>query len=109
AHDVAHEYQIVRIRPDAWRWTAERCRQRLGFDYLSFVAGIDWMPAPKVGGDDAAGDTSTPAQPQEQTYGVTGSEGRFQVFATVISTARRQTLILKTDVDEVDPRAQSWT
>jgi NADH-quinone oxidoreductase subunit C len=100
---------VARIRPDAWRRTAAIARQRLGCDYLSFVSAIDWMPAPKVGGDDAvAGDTSTPAQPTEVTYGATGSEGRFQVFASVLSTDHHQVLILKTDVGEAEPIAESW-
>ena len=109
AHEVLHGRVMVRIRPDAWRRTAELARHRLDCDYLSFVSGIDWMPAPKVGGEEAGGDTSTPAQPTELTYGVTGSEGRFQVFASVLSTHRKHDLILKTDVDAAEPAAQSWT
>jgi NADH-quinone oxidoreductase subunit C len=108
AHEVVYGYPTVRIRPDAWRRTAEVARQRLGCDYLSFVSAIDWMPTPKVGGEEAGGDTSAPVQPTEQTYGATGAEGRFQVFAAVTSTSRRRTLILKTDVDEADPVAESW-
>jgi NADH-quinone oxidoreductase subunit C len=108
AHEIVFGFPTVRIRPEAWRRTAELARHRLGCDYLSFVSGIDWMPAPKVGGEEAGGDTSSPVQPAEQTYGATGSAGRFQVFAAVTSTAGRRTLILKTDVDDVDPVAQSW-
>jgi NADH-quinone oxidoreductase subunit C len=108
AHELVYGRLTVRIRPDAWRRTAEVARQRLGCDYLSFVAGIDWMPAPKVGGDDASGDTSAPVQPMDQTYGATGSDGRFQVFASVVSTQRKHTLVLKTDVGEAEPIAQSW-
>ena len=38
-----------------------------------------------------------------------GSAGRFQVFAVVESTRRRQwRVILKTDVDSNDMRAESW-
>ena len=37
-------------------------------------------------GDDPSGDTSSPVQPTETTYGAAGSEGRFQVFARVQST-----------------------
>jgi NADH-quinone oxidoreductase subunit C len=109
AHELSYGRLVVRIRPDAWRRTAEVARTRLGCDYLSFVSGIDWMPAPKVGGDEAGGDTSAPVQPTEQTYGVTGSDGRLQVFACVVSTQRHHSLILKTDVDEGDPAAESWT
>jgi NADH-quinone oxidoreductase subunit C len=99
---------VVRVRPDAWRRAAEVCRGKLGCDYLSFVSGIDWMPAPTTV-DEGSGDTSTPAQPRETTYGVAGSAGRFQVFAVVESTrGAHGRLMLKTDVDEQDLRAESW-
>jgi NADH-quinone oxidoreductase subunit C len=99
---------VVRVKPDAWRRTAEVCKTRCDCDYLSFVAGIDWMPTPAVV-EEGSGDTSAPAQPKEETYGVAGSAGRFQVFAVVESTRRRQwRVILKTDVDGNDMRAESW-
>jgi NADH-quinone oxidoreductase subunit C len=99
---------VVRVKPDAWRRTAEACKTRCDCDYLSFVAGIDWMPTPAVV-EEGSGDTSAPAQPKEETYGVAGSAGRYQVFAVVESTRRRQwRVILKTDVDSNDMRAESW-
>jgi NADH-quinone oxidoreductase subunit C len=108
AHEVVHGRVMVRIRPDAWRRTAELARQRLGCDYLSFVSAVDWMPAPRVGGDEAGGDTSAPVQPTETTYGATGSGGRFQLLASILSTQRRHDLLLKTDLDDADPAAESW-
>lgn len=99
---------VVRVRPDAWRRAAEVAKEFLACDYLSFIAGIDWSPAPKEGGDDAAGDTSSPAQPTEMTFGAAGSAGRFQVFAHVQSTHRHWGVTFKTDVDETDPHAESW-
>ncbi len=98
---------VVRVRPDAWRRSAEIAKTQLGCDYLSFVSGIDWMPAP-VSSDDAGGDTSSPVQPSETTYGAAGSAGRFQVFARVQSTSQPVGVILKVDVDEVAPSAESW-
>ncbi len=66
------------------------------------------MPAPDLV-DEGSGDTSTPAQPKEMTYGVAGAAGRFQVFAMVASTrGAHQRVVLKTDVEEHDPRAESW-
>jgi NADH-quinone oxidoreductase subunit C len=97
---------VVRVRRDAWRRAAEVAKA-LDCDFLSFVAGIDWQPAPREG-DEAGGDTSAPVQPQEVTYGAAGSAGRFQVFARVESTSRRWGLLLKADVDEVSPMVQSW-
>src|SRR5690349_24488802 len=46
-HAEAHGSLVVRVRPDAWRRAATVARADLDCDYLSFVAGIDWMPAPK--------------------------------------------------------------
>ena len=99
---------VVRVKPDAWRRAAEVCRGKLGCDYLSFVSAIDWMPAPLLV-DEGSGDTSTPAQPRETTYGAAGSAGRYQVFAIVESTrGGHRRMVLKTDVDEQELRAESW-
>jgi NADH-quinone oxidoreductase subunit C len=100
---------VVRVRRIDWRAAAELAKGTLECDYLSFVSGIDWMPAPKEGGDDAGGDTSAPVQPSEVTYGAAGSDGRFQVFARVQSTHRHWGVILKADVDEESLLVQSWT
>ncbi len=102
---------VLRIRRDSWRRAAEVARAQ-GCDYLSFIAGIDWSPAPKESADDD-GDTSTPAQPNEETYGVAGSAGRFQVFAHVQSTRVHAGMTLKVDVepesgDGPGMLAQSW-
>jgi NADH-quinone oxidoreductase subunit C len=96
----------IRVRPDAWRRAAEVCKQRADCDYLSFISGIDWMPTPAVS-EEGSGDTSAPVQPKEQTYGVAGSEGRFQVLAIVASTRRHWRVVLKTDVGD-DMRVESW-
>ena len=81
-HAAAFGDVVVRVQRDAWRRSAQVCKERLGFDYLSFVAGIDWMPTPAVT-EEGSGDTSTPAQPKEQTYGAAGSAGRYQLFAVL--------------------------
>jgi len=107
-HGATYGDVVVRVRPDAWRRSARFCREQLGCDYLSFVSAIDWMPAPQIA-DEGSGDTSTPAQPKETTYGVAGSTGRFQVFAIVASTrGAHQRVVLKTDVDDNHPRVESW-
>jgi NADH-quinone oxidoreductase subunit C len=98
---------VVRVKPDAWRRAAEVSKRELECDYLSFIAGIDWQPAPREG-EEAGGDTSSPVQPTEMTFGVAGSAGRLQVFAHVESTKRHWGVTLKTDVDERDPHAESW-
>jgi NADH-quinone oxidoreductase subunit C len=98
---------VVRVRRIDWRAAAEVAKGALECDFLSFVSGIDWMPAPKEG-DEAGGDTSSPVQPTEETYGAAGSEGRFQVFARVQSTHRHWGLTLKADVDDDSLLVQSW-
>jgi len=98
---------VVRVKPDAWRRAAEVSRHELECDYLSFISGIDWQPAPREG-EEAGGDTSSPVQPTEMTFGIAGSSGRMQVFAHVQSTRRRWGVTLKTDVDESAPHAESW-
>ena len=99
---------VVRVRRVDWRRAAEVAKGACECDYLSVLAGIDWMPAPKEGGDDAGGDTSSPVQPTETTYGAAGADGRFQVFARVQSTTRKWGFTLKADVDEESLLVQSW-
>ena len=107
-HGATYGDAVVRVRPDAWRRAARFCKDELGCDYLSFISAIDWMPTPIIA-EEGSGDTSTPAQPKETTYGVAGSTGRFQVFAMVASTRGvHQRVILKVDVDESAPRIDSW-
>jgi len=98
---------VVRVKPDAWRRAAEVSKHELECDYLSFISGIDWQPAPREG-DEAGGDTSSPVQPTEMTFGVGGSTGRMQVFAHVQSTKHHWGVTLKTDVDESNPYVESW-
>ena len=98
---------VVRVRRDSWRRAAEVARDSLECDFLSFISGIDWQPAPKEGDEDSS-DTSSPVQPQEVSYGAAGSDGRFQVFARVQSTSRHWGLTLKVDVDEGGMLAESW-
>jgi NADH-quinone oxidoreductase subunit C len=53
-------------------------------------------------------------QPSERTYGVTGSEGRFQVFAHVQSSRKHTGITMKVDIgaqeeDGSGMLAESWT
>jgi len=98
---------VARVQPDAWLRVAEVAKEHLDCDYLSFISGIDWAPAPKEG-DEASSDTSSPVQPSEMTFGVAGSAGRFQVFAHVQSTQHHWGVTFKVDLDEADPHIASW-
>jgi NADH-quinone oxidoreductase subunit C len=102
-----HGDLVVRVRADAWRRAAEVAKAELDCDYLSFVSGIDWHPAPSESAEGSA-DTSSPTQPAEMTFGVGGSAGRFQVFAHVQSTEHHWGVTFRTDVDEAAPSAESW-
>jgi NADH-quinone oxidoreductase subunit C len=103
----AHGDLVVRVKRDAWLRAAQLAKNELECDYLSFVAGIDWMPAPVLT-EEGSGDTSSPVQPRETTYGLAGSDGRFQLFAHVESTRKHFGVTLKTDVDESEPVIESW-
>jgi NADH-quinone oxidoreductase subunit C len=107
-HESIHGVLVVRVAPDVWARVATVAKTTLECDFLSFISGIDWMPAPREGGDEAGGDTSAPVQPSEMTFGAAGSAGRFQLVAIVESTQRRWTVVFKSDVDEADPVAASW-
>ena len=123
----------VRVRTDAWVKAAEECKS-MGFDYFCYLSGIDWMPHtwpnPKVvegaGVIDVEGeDDDTEASPPEAEAGfesdeptaaggaiVTGFAGgdtRFQVLARLYSTIRHIGVTLKADLDDIDPRVQTWT
>jgi NADH-quinone oxidoreductase subunit C len=106
AHAESFGTLVLRVRPGSWRQAAEVAKRELACDYLSFIAGMDWQPAPSASGDEG-GDTSAPVQPTEMTFGVAGSEGRFQVFAHVESTSRHWGITLKTDVVE-GGTVESW-
>jgi NADH-quinone oxidoreductase subunit C len=107
ASGLAIDNLVVRVRPASWRRAAEIAKNVLGCDYLSFVSVIDWMPTPVIS-EEGSGDTSAPVQPREMTFGVTGSEGRFQVFAHVESTRTHLGFTVKTDCADDAPVVESW-
>jgi NADH-quinone oxidoreductase subunit C len=47
-------------------------------------------------------------QPRDMTFGATGSDGRFQVFAHVESTHAHFGITFKTDIDDAEPTVESW-
>lgn len=99
---------VIRVTKEGYANAAKISKETLGCDYLSFVAGIDWMPMP-MESEEGAGDTSQPAQPREMTFGIAGSAGRFQVFSHVQSTSKHLGLTIKVDVDENELSVASWT
>lgn len=104
----------VRVAPGSWLEAARICKERLGLTYLGFIAGIDWKLAPDLGGEkrwdpDADETPATTDGPGNWTTGVAGGETRFQIFARLYDVVRHVGLILKADVGDEEPRAQSWT
>jgi NADH-quinone oxidoreductase subunit C len=99
---------VIRVTAEGYKKAPKICTEKLGLDYLSFIAGIDWMPMPAEA-EEGSGDTSQPAQPKEMQSGVAGSAGRFQIFAHVQSTINHQGLTIKVDVDENNMNLSSWT
>jgi NADH-quinone oxidoreductase subunit C len=112
----------VRVRADAWRATAQFCRDALACDYFCFLSGIDWMPAtapnPEAEAEveEETGDEqpqSASAAPSEETTGivagVAGGDTRFQVFARFYSTSRHYGITVKADLDDEAPSIESIT
>ena len=98
----------MRVAPSAWRRAAEFCKDELGCDYLSFVAGAR-LDADAGRCRGRLGRHVRAGAAQGDDVRLAGSAGRFQVFAHVEST-RVQALgvTLKTDVDADSPHAESW-
>ncbi|MDQ6726968.1 MAG: NADH-quinone oxidoreductase subunit C [Actinomycetota bacterium] len=124
----------VRVRAEDWLRAAEELRS-MGFDYLCYLSGIDWLPAtwpnPKViegpegGGagvvdadDEAALPVDENAVEDDQaeapsagdaiTTGFAGGDTRFQILARLYSTTRKIGVNLKADLDDEAPHVQTW-
>ena len=105
----------ARVERSAWRRTAEVCRDHLGMDYFCFLSGIDWLPNPDLSGrkvwDPGAGTgdgEDAVESPGVVETGVAGGDTRFQLLARLYSTTAKVGVTLKADLDESDPRADSW-
>ncbi len=117
----------IRVRPDAWKRTALVART-LGFDYFCFLSGLDWMPHtwpnPKVEATASTDDDDPAALPADEAdaeptdaepegdglrTGIAGGDTRFQVFARLYSTTRHMGVTFKADLDEADPRVETWS
>ncbi|MEO6121779.1 MAG: NADH-quinone oxidoreductase subunit C [Acidimicrobiales bacterium] len=115
----------VRVRRTAWKRTAEVCRNELAMDYFCFLAGLDWLENKDLGGEkvwdpdggaasaevvEGADDAGEPAPPEAavRVTGVAGGDTRFQVLARLYSITNRIGITLKVDLDDADPRVDSW-
>jgi NADH-quinone oxidoreductase subunit C len=106
----------VRVARSAWRKAGEVCKSRLGMDYFCFLSGMDWLPNPELSGEKVWDPDTERAEQAEAgealppTYetGVAGGDTRFQIFARLSSTTSKVGITLKADLDEADPRIESW-
>ena len=97
----------IRIATGSWRAAGIAARDRMGFDFMSYLSAIDWLPSPFGRGED---DPTQPAPERatEIVQGYTGGETRFQVLARVYSTKDHIGVTLKVDVPDDDPVVESW-
>ena len=105
----------VRVDRAAWLKAAQVCKNALGMDLFCFLAGMDWLPnndlsAEKVWDPEAVAAANGTSVPRPETYetGVAGGDTRFQVFARLYNTTTHVGITLKADLDEQDPRVDSW-
>ncbi|MGH9165927.1 MAG: NADH-quinone oxidoreductase subunit C, partial [Acidimicrobiales bacterium] len=118
----------VRVERSAWRQAAEVCKAHLAMDYFCFVSGLDWLVNPDLSGEkvwDPEGgavatavagaeddDADSPAPDEVPAVGLqtglAGGDTRFQVFARLYSIGQKVGITLKADLDESDPRVDSW-
>jgi NADH-quinone oxidoreductase subunit C len=117
--EIARGDLWVRVDRQAWRQAARVCRDQLGMNYFCFLSGIDWKPNPDLSGEkvwDPSGVVALGEEgPEEEAAGdgaygtgVAGGDSRFQLLARLFDTARKVGITLKADLDEDDPRADSW-
>ncbi|MDP9404097.1 MAG: NADH-quinone oxidoreductase subunit C [Actinomycetota bacterium] len=116
--EIAGGDMWVRVEGRAWRRLAEVCRDELHMDYFCFLSGIDWMVNPAMSGEKVwepegggvvmEGDEGDAPAPTGIQTGVGGGDSRFQVFARLYSVTGKIGLTLKVDLDESDPRLDSW-
>jgi NADH-quinone oxidoreductase subunit C len=121
----------MRVSADSWVRAATAAK-RLGFNYFCFLSGMDWMQSTlqttryenvwgsveeaDASATEGAGDADTAVDSAAEraaasvaglTTGLAGGETRFQVMLRVTSTTENRSLVLKADLDEVNPTVAS--
>lgn len=124
---------IIRVDRSVWVEALGFAKTSLELTYFCFLSGLDWLDnptqttryenvwgsvddddAPETDGADAADaadqagaiDIVDPAAAGYRT-GTAGGDTRFQVFARVGSPTAHRGVILKTDLDDADPRLRT--
>jgi NADH-quinone oxidoreductase subunit C len=124
----------MRVPASAWVQAASAAK-RLGFNYFSFLSGMDWMvnplqttryenvwgtadeevPATEETDETAAAspeavvetEPAPAVEPAGLQTGLAGGTSRFQVMLRVTSTVENRSLVLKADLDETNPSVAS--
>ncbi len=124
-HDI-----YMRVAAKDWVRAASAAK-RLGFNYFSFLSGMDWLVSPlqttryenvwgsveedvpgEAGAEEVA-EAGTAAESAVETAqaglqtGLAGGTSRFQVMLRVTSTTENRSLVLKADLDDTDPMVDS--
>jgi NADH-quinone oxidoreductase subunit C len=111
--ELAGDDLWVRVTRTAWRRAGELCRDQLGMTYFCFLSGIDWRDNPSLLGEkawdaDSAGPGFDFGTGGEIVTGVAGGDTRFQVFARLYNVVTHVGITLKADLEDVEPRVESW-
>lgn len=100
---------VVRVPVERWADAARALRDKAGMTYFCFLNCIDWLPSPFGKNEGDPEPPPPPATSAELAHGVAGGETRFQVFARVERPGTGIGITLKTDVDDENPAAPTWT
>lgn len=113
SHIRAGDALWVRVDTAAWATAAEVARRKLSFDFFDFLSAIDWMPSPFGRDMDSQEDIVVHGRDAKElppmTSGYAGGDTRLQLVARVYSMPRLQGLVLKADVADEQPVADTWT
>jgi NADH-quinone oxidoreductase subunit C len=97
----------VRVTVDAWRTAGLVAHDHLGCRWFDFLSAIDWLPSPYGRYEDDG--LAPPTEPDtEIVTGYAGGDTRFQLLARVVDVVGHTDIILKADLDDDEPTADSW-
>ncbi len=103
----------VRVAASSWVDAGRIARDALGMTFFSFLSVIDWLPSPfgrSMDSDvDNILDNVAAKAAEPMTWGYTGGETRFQVFARLYSVADRVGVTLKADISDDSLTVNTWT
>lgn len=103
----------LRVDVNNWQEAARIAKEQLNCAYFSYLSAIDWMPNPDLNGEKVYVKDATPSEPQDiitdPVIRKAGGTSRFQLIASVYNVDIKQGVTFTADLDDSDPRAQTWT